>query len=319
MTRLTFFPGVLCHVAPAILTAIAAEGADSPDAPLPAITLTGRIAASFTTAHRPAFFKRTYHSFRARCQDCDDLIDSWIAVDDFSSAADLAAMQKAAPPGAVRWVTKPSEAKGHVASINAILNEVGDAEYLLYMEDDWYFFKDEHFVTRALAVLEADPSIGQVLFNTNYRELDDEVERTRLAPPQPAVTPSGQAYGVHKYAGKHNSEGWIEAHAGLAGKSSHYHWPHFSLRPGLWRLSAIRDVGAFEDANEFEYEYAFRYIAKGYKTAFLPGMYAMHLAPLPRTRSGKEQLLETMYAKHGMRDMTATTTTSAYTLANTIR
>ena len=284
-----------------------------------------KIAASFTTAHRPAAFRRAYHSFRHRCLDCDALIHTWFVVDDFSSAEDVAAMQKVAPPcSGVEWPVKGPHKKGHVGSLNTILDlilgEEQQYEYLVFLEDDWLFFKDENFIIKALEIMEADVTIGQVLFNDNYRELGSEAEKQRLLPGDAKATPSGAPYFVHRYVGARDSPEWREVHSKAPGKVSHYHWPHFSLRPGVWRLSVFKELGRFEEVKGHamsEYRYALRYAEKGYKTAFLPDVYAFHLAPLEKTRQKAGGDVLKMYNTLGLKiaDDEATIS-SAYTLAS---
>lgn len=52
-----------------------------------------RVAAGFVTARRPALFQQSFNSFRQRCLDCHRLVDTWFAVDDFSTPAELQDMQ----------------------------------------------------------------------------------------------------------------------------------------------------------------------------------------------------------------------------------
>lgn len=94
-----------------------------------------RIASSITAAHRPELFRRSWHSFQARCLDCHEYISSWYAVDDGSSAEALAQMQQAAPPCTVTWLEKGPQQAGHVGSLNRILEEVQAQgfDYLLHL------------------------------------------------------------------------------------------------------------------------------------------------------------------------------------------
>jgi hypothetical protein len=72
--------------------------------PTPPAPVRPRIASSITTAHRPHLFRRSAHSFRARCLDCHKLVTNWYAVDGGSTPETLAQMQQDAPPCAVTWL-----------------------------------------------------------------------------------------------------------------------------------------------------------------------------------------------------------------------
>jgi hypothetical protein len=94
-----------------------------------------RVASSVTVAHRPELFRRSWHSFKARCLDCHEYGTTWFAVDDGSSPDVLAQMQRDAPPGAVTWLAKAPQEAGHVGSLNRILAEVEAQgfDYLLHL------------------------------------------------------------------------------------------------------------------------------------------------------------------------------------------
>jgi GT2 family glycosyltransferase len=92
--------------------------------------------------------------------DCDTLIDYWYAVDDGSSEADLAAMKAIAPN--VKWLDRTADEMGHVGSINTLLATAGAYDYFVWMEDDWFFIRDEHLITKAVQVLQVDDTVAQV-------------------------------------------------------------------------------------------------------------------------------------------------------------
>jgi GT2 family glycosyltransferase len=102
--------------------------------------------------------------------DCDALINGWYAVDDGSSESELAAMQKWAPE--LKWINKTDDQAGHVGSINALLQVAAAYDYFVWMEDDWFFMKDEHLITKALDVMRVDNSVAQV------RAVAESPERT---------------------------------------------------------------------------------------------------------------------------------------------
>ncbi|WIA09440.1 hypothetical protein OEZ85_008844 [Tetradesmus obliquus] len=262
-----------------------------------------RIASSITAAHRPELFRRSWHSFQARCLDCHEYISSWYAVDDGSSPEALAQMQQAAPPCAVTWLEKGPQQAGHVGSLNRILEEVHAQgfDYLLHLEDDWYFTAEDEFVSKALRIMDHDPSIAQVLFNKDYADTDAPWEHERISPGQQHITSDGLQYVLHVYAGPTGSPdlaAYVAEHAG--GKLNHFHWPGFSLRPGLWRMSAIKQAGQFEPGVQFEHAFALKLHAAGYAVAFLPRVVAVHLAPTAVWLQERQADLDAVYARHGL-------------------
>ena len=62
-------------------------------------------------------------------------------------------------------------------------------------------------------------------------------------------------------------------------------WPHYSLHPSLVRMAAIRCIGRYdESARHFELEYATRYQAAGFKTAFMDSINVLHIGKQPWDR-----------------------------------
>ena len=146
--------------------------------------------------------------------------------------------------------------------------------WLLHLEDDWHFFARREYIRPALEILELNSEIGQVLFNRNYAEtLADRVipggflrrtqgRNTRYLLHQ-HLDPSSDAH--HHFQTSH-------------GRSNNAYWPHFSLRPGVWRTSVLARVGRFdESASHFELDYAKRYFSAGFCTVFFDGIHALHI------------------------------------------
>jgi hypothetical protein len=79
----------------------------------------------------------------------------------------------------------PTE-KGHRESMNVIWNKVAELnpQYLIHMEDDWLFFKQENYVTRAIAALEKyeGQQIHQLVFNREYGLMMSDMQRVNVAP-----------------------------------------------------------------------------------------------------------------------------------------
>jgi hypothetical protein len=278
-----------------------------------------RIAVAITTSRRPFLFRRAMLSFRTRCLDCIDRVDRWFAVDDGSSAEELAEM-RAAVPG-LTWVAKPPGAHGHQSSLNALLEVLHDFDYVAFIEDDFFFVRDEEFVAESLAVLDSDPSIGQVVFNARYAETTSEQELSNLVGGLEMYdAKTGRTtHIVHEYVGPVGSPAWeaFFREPNHTGKVANVHWPHFSLRNGFWRMSAVRSVGKFDLGPSFEHAYGLRWMQHGFTTAFLPHVYSVHLGK-PTFKGFQGEMVDAMCAKYGLlRSHDAST--SAYDLNGTIR
>lgn len=92
--------------------------------------------------------------------DCDTFVTNWYGVDDGSSAAEMATMKGVAPQ--IKWLQKPQDQSGHVGSINTLFEVAADYDYFVWMEDDWFFIRDEQLITKAVSVMQGNPSIAQV-------------------------------------------------------------------------------------------------------------------------------------------------------------
>jgi GT2 family glycosyltransferase len=280
-----------------------------------------RIAAAITTSKRPELFRRAYLSFRLRCLDCDAAISQWFAVDDGSSDAQLEAMQ--AVSSDITWLRKDgpqNETTGHVSSLNRVLREViDDYDYLVFLEDDFFFLQDEDYISKALNIFTKNESIGQIVFNRRYSLTNTEIEdRDQVGGIEVRDPATGNVTHImHLYVGPAGSPEWkayFEKHPGIGS----VHWPHFSLNSGMWKLKALKDVGPFEKRDGFEFFYGLRWMEKGYVTAFFPGKYSIHLGkPLPNSAISSE-VLDAMFAGQGLRHSVAHTA-SAYDLNGVIR
>ena len=67
----------------------------------------------------------------------------------------------------------------------------------------------------------------------------------------------------------------------------------------------MRTIGVFEvaegAAHNFEFRYALRYVAAGFRTAFLPGVHCVHMAAnLYARRPERAAALDAMFARHGL-------------------
>ena len=205
-----------------------------------------RIAAAITTCRRPLLFRRAMLSFRMRCLDCLARVDRWFAVDDGSPPDQLAEMQASVP--GLTWVHKAATETGHAGSMNALLRAVRGYDYLIFIEDDFFFVRDEEFVARALRVLAADASLGQVVFNERYALTTNAADRQRVVGGVPVKDAStGQVeYIVHEYVGGLGSPEWKAYFEHHPGKMGSVHWPHFSLHRWVACISLGQGLGRGE-------------------------------------------------------------------------
>ena len=212
------------------------------------------------------------------------------------------------------WINKSEDAKGHIGSMNALMEAVDDFDYLISIEDDFLFIQDGTFISTALDIMDADPSIGLVLFNKDYRESDTENEARKLTATEDArVTPRGTQYLMQTHIAFQGTLEWDEYVNKTLPPSmvSNFHWGHFSFRPGVWRLSAMRAVGEFDSSlkgyGKPESDFARRYTAAGFKTAFLPGIHCIHLAVSSEIRKGlfgSVEDFDRMFLRHGLKGVT---------------
>lgn len=243
------------------------------DKRFPLITLT------ITSCKRLDLFVKTINSFMQCCKDIH-LIDEWFCVDDNSSIEDRLRMQALYP--FINFYFKTLEEKGHPQSMNIIRKYV-KTPYTFHMEDDWLFFESRNYLSECLEVLGQSSKIGQCLINKNYTEVsnDNDVKGGELK-----ISPTGLRYYIHEYCVTDKEyQDFLERHG--PGNSSSY-WPHFSFRPSLLRTKIYEELGEFnETISHFEMDYSYRYINKGYISAFLEKTYCLHIGRLTSERDNK--------------------------------
>lgn len=79
----------------------------------------------------------------------------------------------------------------------------------------------------------------------------------------------------------------------------------------------MRKLGPMDAGTGFEFRHANKYVAQGLKTAFLPDMHCVHLAPTIKAKQYPLIINET-YARHGI-DLGSELPASAYDLRGTPR
>lgn len=237
---------------------------------------------SITTCKRFSLFEKTMNSI-LNCFEDIHKIDYWFCVDDNSSEEDRQKMKELYPFFTFYFKTK--EEKGHPQSMNIIREKVV-TPYLFHLEDDWKFVEKKSYITDCLDVLSANHMIGQCLINKNYAETADDID---VKGGTFHVTNQGTRYYIHEYCrNNEETQKWISKYG--HGKSSNY-WAHFSFRPSIIKTKVLKDLGEFDTfKSHFEMDYAYRYVGKGYVSAFLEGIYCLHTGRLTSERDDETKL-----------------------------
>lgn len=223
-----------------------------------------KVTVTMTSCKRYDLFYQTVSSFLNCCLDID-LIDEWIVVDDGSSEEDRTKMITDFP--FIKYIWKSIDDKGHPRSMNIIKSRV-DTPYIFHMEDDWLFFRKENYISTCISILETDNSYGQCLLNRVYGE------RARCHDLVGGVQKfcGDKRYYEHQFLTGSQLDNFNKNNKGCA------YWPHYSLRVGMTRTSALQKIGEYnERASHFEMEYAYRYLNAGFKTTYMDNIYCLHI------------------------------------------
>ena len=241
------------------------------------------ITITSTTCKRLDLFKKTVNSFLECCLDFDKFeIDKWFVIDDNSSQEDRDEMKRLYP--FMTFYYKSVAQKGHARSINLMLRHV-HTPYLFHLEDDWQFYYKDNFFTLLYQVIKEQDEYKQVLLNNMYGEIPEHEQLiggywNRTDSLEPNLN-----YIVHEYTATEEEKTAFNRKWQF--KPNCAYWPHFSFRPGLSKMELFKELGEFnEDVWHFEMNYAHKYVAKGYKTCFLPGMVCKHIGKLTSDREG---------------------------------
>lgn len=242
----------------------------------PAVTLT------VTSCKRLELFEKTMNSFLNCCKDVH-LISRFVCVDDNSDPADRERMKLRYP--FFEFIFKGPDEKGHARSMN-LLHSTVSTPYWLHMEDDWHFIVATDFISRAIAILEQEPMLAQVVFNRNYAETLGN--RTIVGGTLHRHPKRGFRYVVHEYSAEGPERDAFFNRFPPSSRSNTW-WRHFSLQPSLMRTESIKRLGRFsEEPGHFERDFAERYADTGLRTAFFDTVASMHIGRLISERgSGK--------------------------------
>jgi len=230
-----------------------------------------KIMFSITSCKRLDLFIRTMDAFLANCQD-KHLIDEWVCVDDNSSKEDRAIMMEKYP--FFKFVFKTEGERGHPTSMKIITDNVmnGNVTYLVHIEDDREMLYPRTYLTDMIQIIESSDDIGQVAFNHNYAEtLYNDIKGGILK------KTNGLFYYEHEYCPTAEEKNAFFTKYGPCSSCNYY--PHFTLSPSMIKAS-IFNIIAFENEASFEFRFASRYIAQGFKTVFLPGFHIEHIGRL---------------------------------------
>ena len=254
-----------------------------------------RIMLSVTTCKRFDLFEQTVNSILKNWLDLDQ-VDFFYCVDDNSSDEDRLKMQTQYP--FFTYHMKSSTEKGHRESMNIIWNKVIEVKptYWIHMEDDWVYFKKENYIGRAINVLEKYENINvhQVVFNREYGLMMADIERVNVSP----LGPKEDGIVLHVKADN------------VQGPNCAY-WPHYSLQPSVCRASKIIELGNYDSPNNFfERDYADKYHAAGYQTAFFDSIYSLHIGKQHWEKDGKNAYalnqVDQLAGKKAIEDLTTT-------------
>ena len=224
---------------------------------------------TITTCKRLDLFNQTVNSLLNNWQDLNQ-VDYFLVVDDNSSEEDRKKMKDLYP--FFNFYMKTPEEKGHRESMNIIWNKLNELKptYWIQMEDDWLYFQRGNYVAPAIKLLNKyeDMKINQIVFNRNYGLMYSDLERV-------GGINLGDELILH------------EKKEGLVGKNCGY-WPHYSLQPSICKVSVILELGNYDSPNKFfERDYADKYFAHGYQTAFFPSIYSLHIGKQHWEKDGK--------------------------------
>ncbi len=241
----------------------------------------GLVTLTMTTCKRFDLFKRTMNSFLNACKDVE-LIDRFIIIDDNSDDEDRKMMEHMYP--FIELVRKTQEEKGHPISMNKI-RDIVNTPYCLHLEDDHEFFCHRNYIRPSLRIMVENKEIKQVLFNENYGEISSDLSRIKGG--EIRKTSKGKKFRVHVHYPIGTSA--YQEYMMTLGGGSNTHWPHFSFRPSLFATDIWEPVGNYKMEQEFERNFARRYVDAGFKSAFLIGLHHIHIGRTSHDlKSGKE-------------------------------
>jgi hypothetical protein len=176
----------------------------------------------------------------------------------------------------IDYYFKGPEEKGHLKSMNIIWNKLNELKptYWIHMEDDFVFIDKMNYVEKAIQGLVElkNHNVKQILFNINYGEIISNYNNR------------GHIYLENGFALHDHKDGEFNY------LNCHY-WPHYSFRPSLVDVSSILELGNFDtEVVFFEREYANKWFAQGYRSAFFDKITHIHIGRLTSERNDPSKL-----------------------------
>jgi GR25 family glycosyltransferase involved in LPS biosynthesis/tetratricopeptide (TPR) repeat protein len=233
-------------------------------------TIPIKVMLTMTSCKRWDLFEKTVNSLLHTWTDIDK-VDYFFCVDDNSSQRDRTKMKAAFP--FIDFYMKRQSERGHRASMNIIYDMLKTLKptYWIHMEDDWLFFQKDSYVQKSIDFLDRNEgkNIHQILYNRNYAE-------------------TYEGWTINGGEAIEGSPGFL-LHVksdSIPGQNCGY-WPHYSFRPSMIRTSAILELGNYDSPNTFfERDYADKYFARGYKSAFFDTVCCLHTGKLTSDKTG---------------------------------
>jgi len=227
------------------------------------------IIITFTTCKRFDLFTQTVNSILNTWNDLDK-IDYWFCVDDNSSIKEREVMETYY--NWIEYYMKTPEEKGHRNSMNIIWNKLQSLKptYWIHIEDDFLFYYPTTYITKGIHVLKHNnQNIHQIVFNKNYAETIDYYKTKGHLPINDMTDMTDIVLHNH-----------LPNKAKTDYPNSHY-WPHYSFRPSITRVDTILKLGNYDSPNQFfERDYADKWNAAGFKTAFFDRITHLHIGRL---------------------------------------
>jgi len=234
-------------------------------------SLKRNITFVITTCKRLDFFIRTMDAFLYNCRDLY-IINKWLVIDDQSSEEDRKIMKERY--NFFNFIFKTKEEKGHAKSLNIMLKNV-KTKYIFMFEDDWecnkpfsilpYIkflvdYKYDHVAFHSRGDGVVYPKITSIEDKIIYKHLYNSHSKTKenLLP-----TVLAKCLEFEKEFNTYTEPG------------EGFHYPGFTLNPSIIDISKVKSYNIlFEESSEcnesFEMHFAFKCMARGYKTCFSP-------------------------------------------------
>ncbi len=237
------------------------------------------IIFTVTTCKRFDLFEKTMNAL-INCTKDIDMIQEWLCVDDNSSEEDRILMKEKYPFFTYIW--KSPQEKGHSKSMNIIRDYVINSgyKYTLHMEDDWVAVCEMDYMKPSIRIIEENSDgIRQVVQNRQYVQLIRPRDIDLKGGFQKYLK-DGYRYILHEFyprGSPEEAEFWKRINGGFSAS----YWPHYSLNPAVMSSEIYKCLGRYrEDVKHFEMDYASRFTNAGFKTAFLDGIFRLHIGKL---------------------------------------